>query len=472
MNQSLPYSRPLSIAHRGASAYAPANSIQAFLFAAQLGADMWEVDLRLSADKQILAFHDDNLPDGRKIGELSYAEIQKAVPIDTPPLFKDILNLAQQHKCGIYADIKDREAAIPISNMLTEQKIELAILGSFDQATITLLIEHETPYPLAGLIPVGADPFSFPLDIDVIHLCWERLDRPQDLLDEAFFARCRKEGRKVVLWHEEGPARMSELRGLPVFGICSDQPELVHPFVPPEDWPVQIVCHRGANHIAPENTLKGAVACFAAGFSHVELDVQVTADNKLVAMHDSSLERTSNGTGPVCEKTLKELGNLSAGAWFSDHYADEKIPTLEAYLRLAKSWGRQLYVELKNAPAELVWQSVVSNEMVDSCFFWSFNHDLLVDMRAIAPTAHIMLRRQDFDTLNETLESLSPALVEYTVNDELHDIETLRDKNVLSMLAYNGKDLEVFQSIVALKPDLVNLGYPFEFAAFISDKRE
>ncbi|WP_170763887.1 glycerophosphodiester phosphodiesterase family protein [Ruegeria lacuscaerulensis] len=455
-------SRPLSIAHRGASAYAQENTLNAFALAADLGADMWEVDLHLTRDSQIVAFHDFVLTDGRAIGSLTYSDIRAAVRDDEAPLLSEIIALAQARNCGIYADIKAPEASVPVSEMLQTAGIERAILGAFDPGAINALRAADSPFPLAVLIPIGVDPFAASLGADIIHLCWEKMERPQDLLDDAFFARCRETGQKVVLWHEEDPARMADLRTKPVLGICSDRPELVNPIGFHID--LQIVCHRGANKIAPENTLSAAHACFAAGFSHVEIDVQITADKQLVVLHDPTLDRTTTGTGPVCDRTLAELRNLSAGAWFAPFYTGEPIPTLDDMLNLAKNYGRKLYIELKSAPAQLVWDRVVAHEMQDRVFFWSFVTQTLQDLRAISEQAHLMMRRQDFDSLEDAVSCLSPSLVEYTLDDDWSDFPELRRRGIPVMIAYSGDNSEVLKMIAEAGPDLVNLDQPFAFA--------
>lgn len=459
--------RPLSIAHRGASAYARPNSVQAFEFAAILGADMWEVDLRITSDRQVIVFHDAFLEGGQKISDLKYAEIEAILPEGVATRFSDVLTLAKQHGAGIYADIKAFDAAEPVCDMLRDAGIQQAILGAFDASIVTRLGDIAAPYPRAILVPVGVDPFEIAGDAEIIHLCWEKLDRPQDLLDRAFFERCDREGKKVVLWHEEDPARMADLRDLPVLGICSDQPQLVNPFEPPAEWPVEVVCHRGANAIAPENSHAAASACFIAGFSHVEIDVHVTGDGELVVMHDRALERTSNGEGLVTQQSLEMLRGLSVGSWFSDHYSGEVIPTLSEVLELARGWNGKLYVELKTAPADLTWECVSNHQMRDNCFFWSFDAQLLRDLRALSPDARIMMRRQDFDNLDATLESLSPSLIEFTHLEDLSELSVLRELNVSSMVAYNGREASVFRDIARHRPDLVNLHCPFEFVRTI-----
>src|SRR6266540_5355657 len=69
--------------------------------------------------------------------------------------------------------------------------------------------------------------------------------------------------------------------------------------------------------VAPENTLPGFQAAIAEGAAGVELDVRRTADQVLVCLHDAGLGRTTDGRGPVRERTLAEVRRLDAGSWFS-----------------------------------------------------------------------------------------------------------------------------------------------------------
>lgn len=462
--------RPMSIAHRGASAYATANSLRAFQLAVDLGADMWEVDLHQTQDGVIVAFHDYVLLDGRALAGITYSDLLSTLPEGEAPTLSQVMDLALETDTGIYADIKAWACAVDVSNMLQEKGVKRAILGAFDPRAASTLKAANTPYPRSVLVPVGVDPFAVIGDAEIIHPCWEDLDRPQDLLDKAFFERCDALGKKVVLWHEEDPRRMAELRQKPVLGICSDRPELVKPVEFTPEWQPKVICHRGANKIAPENTLSAGHCAFAAGFSHFEFDVQITADKKLVVLHDQTVDRTTNGTGGVCTKTMSELRALDAGSWFSSHFQGETLPTLDETLELAKLYNGQLYIEFKSAPANLVWDRVVAHGLQDRCFFWSFVIQTLRDLRAYTAEANIMSRRQDFPTLNEAANFLSPALVEYTVNDPWEDFSTLKDIGMPVMIAYNGSDVSVFERIVDARPDMVNLDQPFMFARVAGDK--
>jgi len=105
--------------------------------------------------------------------------------------------------------------------------------------------------------------------------------------------------------------------------------------------------HRGASAHAPENTLAALDMAIALGADMAEVDVQPTADGRLVIFHDDELGRTTDGTGPLAERTLDELRRLDAGAWFDAAWAGQRIPTLDEVLELAR--GRLLLnLELKS----------------------------------------------------------------------------------------------------------------------------
>src|SRR5581483_5833785 len=74
--------------------------------------------------------------------------------------------------------------------------------------------------------------------------------------------------------------------------------------------------HRGAAEVAPENTLASFGAALEAGATHLELDVHGTADGHVVVLHDPTLDRTTDGSGPVKARTLEALRELDAGCRF------------------------------------------------------------------------------------------------------------------------------------------------------------
>ena len=94
-----------------------------------------------------------------------------------------------------------------------------------------------------------------------------------------------------------------------------------------------IIAHRGLARYAPENTLAAYAAALELGFG-LEIDLRLTADKKIAMIHDQTLNRTTNGQGPVSQKNLAEIRCLDAGSWFNSSFRDQRVPTLGETLKL------------------------------------------------------------------------------------------------------------------------------------------
>lgn len=112
----------------------------------------------------------------------------------------------------------------------------------------------------------------------------------------------------------------------------------------------KVIGHRGCAQLAPENTLAGFSKAHAIGCRWVEFDLRLSLDGVPVVIHDDTLERTTDGTGPVGATRLAELRNRDAGSHFAAVYRDEKIPTLDETLALLRTLGLGCDLELKAEP--------------------------------------------------------------------------------------------------------------------------
>lgn len=163
-----------------------------------------------------------------------------------------------------------------------------------------------------------------------------------------------------------------------------------------------LIAHRGRSAVAPENTMAAFEAAVAAGFPWVETDVDLLADGTPVLLHDATLDRTTDGTGPVHELRAPDLARHDAGSHFSPTYADQRIPRLSELVDLANRTGLCLNLELKLSEATPARQA----EYVDAVMHQvhrlrtdlilsSFDHELLAlfhrtDPRiATAPLFHM-----------------------------------------------------------------------------------
>lgn len=161
------------------------------------------------------------------------------------------------------------------------------------------------------------------------------------------------------------------------------------------------VAHRGASALAPENTMAAFERGFELGADALELDLHVTRDGELVVIHDDTLDRTTDGHGPVHEKTLVELKRLDAGRWFGEGFAGEAIPTLTEVLRCFA--GRiPLALEVKAGSAffpgieERVITALRQHSAIEHAAIASFDHYALRRLKEIEPalrTAALLVGR-------------------------------------------------------------------------------
>ncbi|ANK95110.1 MULTISPECIES: glycerophosphodiester phosphodiesterase [Rhizobium] len=226
---------PFCIGHRGASGHERENTLAAFRRAAELGAEMWELDTQLTGDGVVVVSHDDHLERvygiDRRISEMTAAELADLDGVDVPS-FSQVAALARETGTGLYVELKAPGTGIRCWRHLVEMNQRFACLGSFDTAQVRELRDAACDFPLSVLIRVGDEPHALgdEAGADILHLCWERAgERPQDLVTEALMARAFEAGREIVLWHEERRTILDDLMTLPVLGICTDLPDLMRP---------------------------------------------------------------------------------------------------------------------------------------------------------------------------------------------------------------------------------------------------
>lgn len=112
----------------------------------------------------------------------------------------------------------------------------------------------------------------------------------------------------------------------------------------------EVVAHRGYSASAPENTLVAIRRGIEAGADAVEFDLHVTADGVPVLMHDTTLDRTTDGSGSVEEVPLSALQGLDAGSWFGPTFEGEPVPTLAQAVEACAGRTVRIYAEVKRSP--------------------------------------------------------------------------------------------------------------------------
>ncbi len=178
-------------------------------------------------------------------------------------------------------------------------------------------------------------------------------------------------------------------------------------------YKIGVSAHRGSSDVAPENTLATFREALRLQVDYIEIDVRTTKDNQLVILHDGSLDRTTNGMGPVSAQTLADLKKLSAAKGFGPTFQTEQIPTLEEVCQLLAAWNAQhmiktnLYVDCKAvAPEPLVAILTKYDLLTGSVFYGS--DDYLLALQKVSPIAKLMPSLKQADALASKIEKLHP----------------------------------------------------------------
>ena len=149
--------------------------------------------------------------------------------------------------------------------------------------------------------------------------------------------------------------------------------------------------HRGFSGRYPENTLLAFQKALFEGVDGIELDVQLTRDGEVVIIHDETVDRTTDGGGPVVSYTLKELKKLDASYIYTGKMGFNPIPTLREYFELVKDFPIVTNVELKTGINEYpgleekVYELIKEYRLEYRIIISSFNHYSVLRMKAIAP---------------------------------------------------------------------------------------
>ena len=123
----------------------------------------------------------------------------------------------------------------------------------------------------------------------------------------------------------------------------------------------------------------------------VELDVRESADGVLYVLHDQTLDRTTDGTGPIHYRSAAEIDALDAGRWFGPAFEGQRVPRLDAYLDHLKRRGAGAYVEIKWCDAARCAAILRDAGMTDACFTFSFKPEMRLAMRDAAPDLRQMI---------------------------------------------------------------------------------
>ncbi len=181
---------------------------------------------------------------------------------------------------------------------------------------------------------------------------------------------------------------------------------------------ITVISHRGEHLSHVENTLPAFQAAIDAGADFFELDVRTTSDGHLVLMHDSTVNRTTNGKGKVHDMTFDQIRALDAQG--------NRVPTFEEALTLAHN-KIGVYVDCKDiAPADLV-AALEKADMADKVVIYG-GRGFLKHVQELRPTLKVMPEADDAASLEKLETELHPHVVAFDAGDFKNDVIAVAKK--------------------------------------------
>lgn len=171
-----------------------------------------------------------------------------------------------------------------------------------------------------------------------------------------------------------------------------------------------LIAHRGASLLAPENTLSAIQKAIELKADFVEIDVQMTKDNYIIAIHDENIKRTTTGKGQVQNLVLPQIRLYDAGSWFSKDFSFEKIPTLDEVLNTIRGKEISLIIEVKNVDnkypnIEKIIVDIVKRSQVNNTILYkSFSPEVLTRFKSLDDRELIYATLGEISFLNITID--------------------------------------------------------------------
>jgi glycerophosphoryl diester phosphodiesterase len=265
-------------------------------------------------------------------------------------------------------------------------------------------------------------------------------------------------------------AEVEELRGVHARGTG---------YVGPKPKPAKntprhagIIAHRGASCCAPENTIAAIERAFLDGADHVEVDVQRSVDGEAFLLHDSRLNRTTNGRGNASHVSLRGLRKLDAGSWFGREFKGVHVPSLVEALLAAKGKGR-LMLDIKDkrlgpAIAQALIEAGVGPEAV---WFWqNDNAESAKHFTSAVPGAEVAWGSVPKDLSLVTFQKFKKmGVVGFDVDhkDITPAFVAAAHRHKMFVSAYTVKNRDDLTRLLQMGVDFIETDYPAQMRAWM-----
>jgi glycerophosphoryl diester phosphodiesterase len=231
------------------------------------------------------------------------------------------------------------------------------------------------------------------------------------------------------------------------------------------------VAHRGASGYAPENTMAAFDKARDMKADYIEIDVQRSKDGQLVIIHDTTVNRTTDGTGNVKDLTLDQLRSLDAGSFKGEQFAGEKIPTFEEVLDryhgkigiLIEMKSPELYPGIEEMVAAELQERNLDKPQNNKIIIQSFNFDSVKKMNALLPKVPMgVLTSSKAHTTDEALQEIAAYADYFNPSYGLVTKELVDKVHALGMgiSSWTVRSHEAAQFLIDMKVDAIITDYP------------
>lgn len=148
----------------------------------------------------------------------------------------------------------------------------------------------------------------------------------------------------------------------------------------------EIIAHRGASYLAPENTLAAVKLGYELGADAVEVDVHLSKDQQVMVIHDKTTKRTAGKNLNVSNARVEKLRQLEVGSWKDENYRGEKIPVLSEVFALVPA-DKKLVVEVKSGVETIppLQKLIAASGIEDRLIIISFDQEAIIAAKQQMP---------------------------------------------------------------------------------------
>ena len=234
------------------------------------------------------------------------------------------------------------------------------------------------------------------------------------------------------------------------------------------DCPLKLSGHRGARLIAPENTLASVDSCVKYGVDLIECDVCISKDSVFYLLHDSTLDRTTNGTGDISDWLSQDIDTLDAGSWFGEGFRGICVPRLADVLRRVKQNGLGLTIDYRTGDFGRLLDLVRSEGMLDNCTFVFASEEKFKEFQAFAPevkTLQAYIRSNaDFERVVSSLKPDIAVMPLDSLTSDLVSRSRLAGIKMMALALNSDTPDEDYGKAIHLGVDILATDYPVYLA--------